>query len=178
MTQNHKAVVLWASARKNGNTSESVKCLTKNTNIKSICLNDYDIEPYQYDHAYTNDTFKDLVTEISKHNVIVFSTPVYWYAMNAQMKIFFDRMSDLITIDKKMGRALAGKSIYLMASGCEEVLPEGFEMPFERTGKYFDMMFNGTLYLYTGNDKTLKDKTWGDMNSFRRHILQNTKIPH
>ena len=35
---------------------------------------------------------------------IIFVTPVYWYAMSGRMKVFFDRWTDLLKIDKDTGR--------------------------------------------------------------------------
>ena len=56
------------------------------------------------------------------------------------MKTFFDRLSSLITIDKAKGRALAGKAAWLIATGVEEYLPDGFEVPFVRTRKAEDLL--------------------------------------
>ena len=60
------------------------------------------------------------------------------------MKIFFDRLSDLL--GQPIGRKLAGKSVYLIAVGTEAVLPTGFETPFRRTAEYFKMKFQKTFY--------------------------------
>ena len=51
------------------------------------------------------------------------------------MKVFFDRLTDLVTFKKEVGRSLEGKSTYLISAGGEAQLPEGFEVPFTRTSK-------------------------------------------
>ena len=91
--------------------------------------------------------------------------------MCAQMKIFFDRTSDLITVKKEIGRRLSGKNTYLIANGTGECLPEGFEVPFKRTSNYFDMSYKGSLYLHTGKDEDLKQSTWGSIDEFQKLII-------
>jgi multimeric flavodoxin WrbA len=76
--------------------------------------------------------------------------------MSAPLKIFFDRLSDLLETDKISGRALAGKRVWVIATGTEETLPEGFEVPFRRTADYFQMMYCGCAYLYAGTDPCLR----------------------
>ena len=63
-------------------------------------------------------------------SILFFASPVYWYSMSAQMKIFFDRLADLVTIEKERGRALQGKSCSLVATGGSDSAAEGFEKTF------------------------------------------------
>ncbi|MCP4458779.1 MAG: NAD(P)H-dependent oxidoreductase [Cytophagales bacterium] len=37
------------------------------------------------------------------------ATPVYWYSMSGIMKVFLDRIYDVLTIEKELGRKLHGK---------------------------------------------------------------------
>jgi multimeric flavodoxin WrbA len=67
--------------------------------------------------------------------------------MSSQMKTFFDRTSDLITIRKDLGRGLEGKETFLVSTGTQASLPEGFEVPLKRTSEYFNMKYRGHLYL-------------------------------
>jgi hypothetical protein len=53
---------------------------------------------------------------------------------------------------KASGRALKGKKVWMIASGTEDALPDGFEVPFRRTCEYFSMDYRGFAYLYTGDD--------------------------
>ena len=62
------------------------------------------------------------------------------------------RLSDLITIRKDLGRLLRGKSVAVVASGTDEVLPDGFEVPFQRTCEYLGMRYVSTFYLPYGKD--------------------------
>ena len=72
--------------------------------------------------------------------------------MSAQLKMFFDRLSDLITIRKDLGRLLRGKSVAVVASGTDETMPDGFEVPFHRTCEYLGMTYVGAFYLPYGKD--------------------------
>jgi hypothetical protein len=76
--------------------------------------------------------------------------------MSAPLKIFFDRFTDLTENLKPHGKALAGKPVWLIATGTEAELPEGFEVPFRRTAEYFAMRYCGGFYLHTGTDVALR----------------------
>jgi multimeric flavodoxin WrbA len=140
-------IFLLGSSRSDGNTSEVVLKLAKGEECQILDLNEFNLTPFDYDHRNANDDFEKLILLILKSRTIVFSTPVYWYSMSAQMKIFFDRTSDLITIRKPLGRALTGMETFLVATGAQDALPEGFEVPFRRTSDYFNMKYRGSLYV-------------------------------
>ena len=58
----------------------------------------------------------------------------------------------------------------MIASGTEETLPEGFEVPFRRTSEYFGMTYRGAAYLYTGTDADLRAQTAAAMTAFGQSI--------
>ena len=111
---------------------------------------DYTIFPFNYEYLYpAEDQFSDVIDLLLNYNTIVFATPVYWYSMSSVLKTFMDRLTDLVTINKAIGRKLKGKSLKVMAIGTDAELPAGFEVPFKSTAKYFDMIFDGCLYRVT-----------------------------
>ncbi len=67
--------------------------------------------------------------------------------MSAQLKVFFDRLSDLLTIEKGLGCKLKGKSISVLSTGYNLKLPDCFVEPFELTAKYMQLEFKGCEYL-------------------------------
>jgi multimeric flavodoxin WrbA len=176
-----ECLILWASSRVEGNTQKSIKILSKDKSTHTINLSAQKFGFYDYESKNKNDDFLNISEKMLKAKIIVFATPVYWYAMCSQMKIFFDRLSDLITIRKKDGRALAGKSIYLLANGADETLPLGFEIPFQKTSKYFDMSYKGSHYLHTGSNSTLKKLSWDELGDFSQKIFSsisaNSAVP-
>ncbi len=143
-------LVILGSARKNSDTKFYVDLVFKDLPYKIIDLLDADLSHYSYDNEYTDrDIFLNLVEEILKHKLIVFATPVYWYAMSGVMKIFFDRLTDLVTTEKIIGRQLKDKSVYLLAVGSDKEMPLSFDVPFKLTSQYFGLTFKGHIYFST-----------------------------
>ena len=64
--------------------------------IDLAILSEHHIGGYDYAHSHVDDDFVTIVDKILMAKTIVFVTPVYWYAMSGPMKIFFDRLTDLL----------------------------------------------------------------------------------
>ena len=166
-----KPLILLASARKQGDTRKLVDVIFADTDHKLIDLLDFQISPYNYLHQYPDsDDFLKVTDEILNHRIIVFATPVYWYAMSGILKIFFDRFTDLITFQKQSGWRLKGKSFFLLAVGSDEKLPNGFEIPFQLTSDYFHMAYKGSIYFST---KELKSTN--EIDSLKKLFLDKIK---
>ncbi len=95
-----------------------------------------------------------VVEQMLLHNVIILATPVYWYSMSGYMKVFFDRLTDVVSSQKQLGRQLKGKRVGLLAISNSDALPEGFEIPFSNTAKYLGMNYLGCFF---SSSKELKD---------------------
>lgn len=150
-------LVILASARKRSDTRSFLNKIFADKDYELIDLLDFNILPYSYSNDYSDtDEFLKVVDEMLKHEIIVFATPVYWYAMSGQMKTFFDRFTDIVTTKKHIGRQLNGKSTFLLAVGSDEELPNGFEVPFKLTSDYLDMKYEGCIYYSTKFPKTEK----------------------
>jgi len=93
-----------------------------------------------------------LIERLSDRLFWILATPVYWYTMSAQMKVFIDRLTDLITLRKDLGRMLHGKSLAVIASGSDACLPEGFEFPFRLTCEYLRMKYIEAHYVQMEED--------------------------
>jgi len=153
-----RPLVILGTSRSDGDTRRAVDAAFGDR-ADCLDLNSYAFSPYDYYHANQNDGFAGIIDAVLVAETLIFATPVYWYSMSTQMKTFFDRLSDLITVEKARGRALAGKKAWLIAAGVEQCLPDGFEVPFARTCKYFDIRYLGSGYLYTGADPRLRDES-------------------
>jgi multimeric flavodoxin WrbA len=151
-----RPLVILGSARPDGETRRAVDIAFPNGSAQLVILPHCAIGGYDYGHTNAGDDFFAIAEAMTAAQSIVFATPVYWYAMSAPLKIFFDRLTDLTENLKVQGKALAGKSVWVIATGTEAKLPEGFEIPFARTADYFSMLYCGAAYLYTGNDAALR----------------------
>jgi multimeric flavodoxin WrbA len=147
-----RPLVILGSARPNGETRRAVDIAFPPDTAELVVLPDFSIGGYDYKHFNADDAFGSIAQKMAEAGKIVFATPVYWYAMSAPMKVFFDRLTDLTENLRQQGKALAGKPVWVIATGTEDVLPEGFEVPFASTAGYFGMSYRGCAYLYTGTD--------------------------
>ncbi|MCX6116989.1 MAG: NAD(P)H-dependent oxidoreductase, partial [Proteobacteria bacterium] len=141
-----KPLIILGSARSDGNTRKAIDLVFPKIDSVDFCdLKDYSILPYDY-LTEPIDDFLSVIQLMLSHQTIVFATPVYWYSMSTTLKNFFDRLTDLITRQKPLGRSLVGRRIFLIATGTDPQLPFGFEVPFEKTSSYFSMNYISGMY--------------------------------
>ena len=57
-----------------------------------------------------------------------------------------DRLTDVVTFDREVGRSLRGRRLGLICSGTDAAPPQGFAEPFALTAKYLGMAFRGVHY--------------------------------
>lgn len=164
-------LVILGSARADGETRSAVDTAFPDGSIQLVVLPDFTVGGYSYDHLNAEDAFGPIADAMVAADKIVFATPVYWYAMSAPLKVFFDRLSDLTENRKAQGKALAGKSVWMIATGTETELPEGFEVPFARTADYFDMIYHGAAYLCTGTDPNRRAQSQEALKRFGAAVV-------
>lgn len=154
-------LIILGSARKNSDTQKLVELVFEGAAYELIDLLDYLISHYNYKEEYPDtDEFLTIIEQMLQHNVIVFATPVYWYSMSGYMKVFFDRLTDIVSSQKHIGRKLKGKKVALLAVSNSDALPEGFEIPFRDTASYLDMEYLGCFFSPSNelNDTVIKEK--------------------
>ena len=116
------------------------------TGATTLDLLDVDIQPYEYGRALDGDGFATVVDALVSHEIIAVATPVYWYAMSSRMKTLFDRLTDLVTVRKDLGRKLAGRTLAVLSCGADPHLPAGFDVPFRDTARYLGMTYVEACY--------------------------------
>ncbi len=138
-----KTVVILSSERKNGNTHKVANDLKRLLNCDIIDLLDYNIERYSYEHNYSpSDQYIELLDRITKtYDTIIFATPIYWYSMSALLKTFFDRITDLLKIEKDIGRKLRGKNMAVITSSNGGTLGDSFWLVFKESAEYLGMNY-------------------------------------
>ena len=142
------SIIVLGSARSNGHTSKVVEELKSELDCESIDLKTQDIHPYDYDKSNSDDDFLKVMNRLVEHDLIIFATPVYWYAMSGVMKNFFDRITDCLKDEKDTGRKLRGKQVAAVACSSGPGSIEHFFMPFENTAQYLGMKYMGDMHAW------------------------------
>jgi len=152
-----KNVIITGSSRNDGDTKTLTNELIKKSNWDLIDLNDYNIGFYDYKHNYENDDYLMLMRKIiDKYDTLIFATPVYWYSMSGIMKVFFDRITDLLEIEKDLGRKLRGKNMAAISCSIGNNLGHIFWLPFSETADYLGMKYLGSLHTIAGEINELE----------------------
>ncbi|WP_010182245.1 flavodoxin family protein [Aquimarina agarilytica] len=144
-----KTVIILGSSNSSGHTKLLTDSIIRKANhpIDVINLNDYQINYFDYEHKNKNDDFLKIINKIvHDYDTFLFATPVYWYAMSGIMKVFFDRLTDIITIKKDLGKKLRGKNMAVATSSTGDHLNELFWLPFSKTAYYLGMDFLGGVH--------------------------------
>jgi len=141
-----KTAIILGTSRINGDTHQLVKLFQSHSTGKIFNLSDYDISAFDYLHKNRNDDFLSVMREILYYDHIIFASPMYWYSMSGQMKIFIDRFSDLLIIEQNLGRKFRGKTCSVLATGYDNTYPECFIQPFILTAEYLGMTYKTMTY--------------------------------
>lgn len=164
-------LLIFGSARAGGNTMRAVEAVVNGYSIEMINLLEKRIGHYDYQNKNKSDDFLSVATRMTQADRIIFATPVYWYAMSAPLKIFFDRFTDLITIRKDLGRALKGKECWLIACGSTRKLPEGFEVPFAATCDYLEMEYKTCFYARAEGENRISEQSRKQAKAFAKRLF-------
>lgn len=170
----YRVTVILGSARSDGNTAaiaqRLVEILGEQTNV--FDLSKLNIENFQYERFDDRDDFRSVVAMMLQSQHIVFATPVYWYSMSATLKMFFDRLTDLLhdPNDRRSGRSLAGRNVWLISTGTDEGLPPGFDVPFAQTAGYFDMVWRQAFYARSIKGAPLSPESLAEADKLARLI--------
>ena len=144
-----KTVIIVGSSRKNGNTTAVAEAIAQQYDFSIVNLGDYNFSYYDYESLNITDDFLPLMKEIiQKYDTLIFATPIYWYSMSGVMKVFFDRFSDLIRIEKDWGRKLRDKKMAVISNShdFEKDLDYNFYIPFVKSAEYLGMQYLGNKH--------------------------------
>ncbi len=154
----NKKVIILGSSRSGGNTANIATIISKKYNIDVIDLNKYNITYYDYESKNLGDDFLPLIKSIiDKYDTLIFATPVYWYNMSGIMKVFFDRFSDLIRIEKETGRKLKGKNMFVISNSHDDKIAKSFYIPFQKSANYLGMNYTGEIHFNADKINELKN---------------------
>jgi multimeric flavodoxin WrbA len=140
-----KIAIILGSSRSNGNTAQLAQYVKSKIDTDYFDLAEFNIKPFNYNNDYQDD-FHSLISTLLNYDQLIFATPIYWYSASAQMKVFLDRITDLLSYYKEQGRQLRGKSTALLATGSNSEPPDCFEQLFLLTFDYLGMDYKGMNY--------------------------------
>ncbi len=139
-----KIVVITGSPRKNGNSFAMTDAFIKAAEAKGHTVTRFDAALKNVGGCHAcetcfktgkacsfDDNFNTIAPAILEADVIVFTMPVYWYSIPAQVKGVIDRLYSLVV----GGKDISGKDCGLIAC-CEEndmSVLDGVRVPIERS---------------------------------------------
>ncbi len=142
-------IALFSSSRRKGNTGQFMDRIASELSIEVVNLDTLRISSFDYQHRNRNDDFEPLMKRILVHDQIIFATPIYWYAVSPAMKVFLDRLSDLLDLPDLLaeGRRLRGKNAFVVCSSIRDEPSTAFMQAFRETFDYLGMRFTGVAHV-------------------------------
>jgi len=148
-----KIIVFHGSTRVNGNTEYLTYQAVSREEGTHIFLRDFAVQPIvdqRHDEGGfqdVEDDHKQLIDQLLTHDIIVFSTPIYWYSMSGPMKIFIDRWSQILRDPEytHFRETLRKKKVYLIAVGGDTPKVKGLPLiqQFNYICQFYGMSFEG-----------------------------------
>ena len=112
-----KGVIILGSSSSTGNTYKAAAYFSQKSGFPIIDLKTKNIGQFDYEFNNSDDDFLPLIREIvDNYDILIFATPVYWYTMSGVMKKFFDRISDVLKIEKETGK-MGGRGVSSLVCG-------------------------------------------------------------
>ena len=168
-----KTVIVQGSSRSNGDTNKIVNYVASTYGHDIIDLYQKKIGHYDYEFKNADDDFLPTITKIiESYDIIIFATPVYWYNMSGILKIFFDRISDLLVNHKSLGRQLRCKQMAMISCSNANDLKDGFDMPFRESAHYLGMTYLGSVHSWV-EKKVINPEAKLQINDFFNNLSNN-----
>ncbi|MBQ4863706.1 flavodoxin family protein [Pseudoalteromonas sp. MMG013] len=137
-----KTIVIYSSANRHGNTATvSENYVSQHEGADSVYLDELVIHDYSYDHRHKEDDFRRIFLQVLQYDHVVFSSPVYWYAVTPRMKAFFDRITEFMDDDalKASLRQLRGKRFSILTNSISSAAPAPMLEMMIKTCEYLGM---------------------------------------
>lgn len=169
---NKKIVVITGSPRKEGNSFAMTEAFIKAAEAKGHTVTRFDTSSMKIGFCHAcetcyktgkacsfDDDFNLIAPAILDADAVVFSMPVYWYSIPAQIKGVIDKMFSLVV----GGKDIAGKECALITC-CEEEdmsVMDGVRIPIERTAAFIKWNMIGEVLIPGVLEVGAIDKTDG-----------------
>ncbi|WP_413362174.1 flavodoxin family protein [Lysinibacillus sp. 3P01SB] len=147
--------VIYGGNRSNGNTEFLTKLAIQGLDVEEIYLKDYSIDPIM-DKRHTeegfptiNDDYNSIIDRILPHDILIFSTPIYWYSMTGTMKNFIDRWSQSLRDSNypDFKATMGSKKAFVIAVGGDQPYIKGLPMiqQFQHIFDFVGVAFEGYI---------------------------------
>ncbi|WP_424565535.1 flavodoxin family protein [Tepidibacillus fermentans] len=148
-------LTIYGSSRKNGNSEALTKKVLQQLNPKDvdeIHLMDVHIEPIvderHTEHGFrpVDDDYEKLAIQIMNHQVLLFSTPLYWYGMSGRMKNLIDRFTQsLRSTEYDFKEKMKGKKMYVIIVGGQSAPYTALPLvqQFQLIAQFMEIEFSG-----------------------------------
>lgn len=148
-----KIVAFIGSARANGNTEYLTDVLLEGLEYRKVYLKDLTVKPI-VDMRHTEEGFSivdddhdSILEAILDSDILIFSTPIYWYSTSGLMKNLIDRFSQGIRDQRypKLKEHLQKTENYVVAVGGDNPRIKGLPLiqQFKYTFDFLKMNFTG-----------------------------------
>jgi multimeric flavodoxin WrbA len=141
-----KIAVILGSSRPNGNSEQLSRHVLKGIEGEWIHLREKEIRPI-VDQRHTptgfepvDDDYDAVIRQVMEKEILLISTPLYWYGMSGILKNFIDRWSQSLRETRYDFKAhMRGKQCYLLITGGDHIFLQA--LPLIQQFKYiFDFM--------------------------------------
>lgn len=144
-----EAIALFSSSRRNGNTGRFLDRIAAELSIEIVDLGSMRMSQYDYEHRNRSDDFEPLMKRVLAFDKIILASPVYWYAVSPPLKVFLDRITDLLDLPDLIddGRRLRGKTGFVVTTSIYDVVPKSFIGSLTDSFDYLGMRFGGVAHV-------------------------------
>ncbi len=167
-----KIAVVQGSARSKGDTFTILQAFKAYIDFDVFDLKKYNIGYYDYNHQQ-NDDFLSLMKALVKYDLIILATPVYWYSMSGRMKVFLDRITDCLKIEKETGRQLRGKGMAVISCSNSNDLQPDFDKPLSLSAEYLGMNYQGHIHCWI--ESKISDEVLNLIRNFSTNLISVNK---
>lgn len=158
-------MMVYSSPRTQGNSTTLAKAFTQagqsTYTINEVYLQNEELQPCRackwcktHFRCLLEDGMNALCASFKESEAICFATPVYWWGVSAQLKLFIDRLYQLRMEDFK------GKELYVIACGEDTLDGVQYRLireQFEQICEYTGMKFAGYLPVCAGDDNPVSE---------------------
>ncbi len=134
-----KILALFGSPRKKGNSTVLANQIilgaeSRGAEVETVYLHGLNIKPCQGCYAcqaedskgcVIDDDMQDVYSKVAKADALIIASPVYWFTMSAQTKIFMDRCIALYSENNEESRLYGKKIAIAMTYGDKDAFSSG-----------------------------------------------------